>query len=89
MRLNGIHQMAVRSFMKELCDLWVAQRLVAIIRQKVLLGHISHILRLLVFCEQMVEGLIFVRTDICGNGFPPLFRVAENRVDSNTTPRNG
>ncbi len=53
----------------------------ALIVQQVLLGHVGDVGRLDVLSKQVVVGLIFYRAHILGNRKPPLFAVAEGRVD--------
>ena len=66
---------------EELGDLGVAQRLVAIIKEQVLLRDVGDIFRLVVFSKQMIVGLILVRTNFFGYGLPPFLGVGELRVD--------
>ena len=67
----------------------MAQRLAAVVRQEILLGDIGHIFRLLVFGEEMIEGLLLGRADLLGDRQPPLLRVRELRVDVEDDPPEG
>ncbi|MCY1310769.1 hypothetical protein D9M70_609950 [compost metagenome] len=62
-------------------DLGVAHRPVAVVELQVLLGNVGDILAVVVFGEQMVEGLILARADLLRNGVPPFFGVGVFRID--------
>src|SRR6188472_1707899 len=62
-------------------DLGMAHRLARIIDKEVLLRHIGNVFCLLIFGEEMVEGLVLGRPDLLRDRQPPFFRVGERRID--------
>ena len=62
-------------------DLGVPHRIAGLIAEEVLLRYIGDILGVVVLSEEMIEGLVFARTDVFGNRLPPLFSVGEYRID--------
>lgn len=67
----------------------VAERLVGLIEEQVLLGDVGEVGRFCVFRIEMVVGLVFPRSDLFRNGKPPLFCVGELRVDIKDQPAKG
>lgn len=51
------------------------------INDQILLANISHIARFFVLSEQVIEGLIAVRSNFFGDRFVPFFAVCKDRVD--------
>jgi hypothetical protein len=62
-------------------DLGMTERLAGIVRQKILLGDVGHVFGFSVLREQMIIGLILVRTNIRRNRLIPFLGVAKERVD--------
>ena len=56
-------------------------RLLAVVRDQVLLADIGDIAAFAIFGEQMVKGLMLVRPDLLGNGLVPFFRIGEDGID--------
>src|ERR1700691_3704522 len=56
-------------------------RLAAIIGQKILLGDVGDVFGLIVLSEQMVEGLVLVRTDLRRDRLVPFLGVVEDGID--------
>lgn len=74
---------------ENLIDLRMPDGLTGRIRFQVLFTHVSDIFRLLVFREKMVKWLVAAGAYVLGNGIPPLFGVAERRVDIENHPPEG
>ena len=66
---------------EQIGDIGVVHRLPRIIGHEVLLGHIGHIVALIVLGQEMIEWLIFHRPVLFGNRRIPFFGVGEFRVD--------
>src|SRR5689334_23484094 len=62
-------------------DLGMPHRFARIIDEEVLLRHIGNVFCLLIFGEEMVEGLVLGRPDLLRDRQPPFFRVGERRID--------
>ena len=62
-------------------DLGMAHRRSRHINEQILLGHISHIFRVIILGEQMIERLVTARAGIFRNRTPPFLGVAENRIN--------
>ena len=75
--LQGV---AIRRAIKELADVRMADRRVALIRHEIALGNIGHIVGLIVLREEMIVRLVLSRTQILRNGFIPLFCIGEDRI---------
>ena len=67
----------------------MAHGLAGVVGEQVLLRHIGDIFRLVVFGEEVIEGLIFFRPDIFGDRFPPLIGVVERRINIVDHPAEG
>jgi hypothetical protein len=67
----------------------VAHRLSGFVRYQILLGDVSDVLAVGVLGVEVIEGLLFDRTDLGGNRTPPFLGVGEGRINSKITPRNG
>lgn len=72
---------AIKGTIEHIGDLRMTNLLAGIVRDEVLLRHISNILALRVLREKMVEGLILPRPHVGRNGLIPFFRIAEFGVD--------
>lgn len=73
--------LAVLERVKEIGDIGMIDRLARIIRDQILFRNIGDVIAVIIFCQQMVEGLIFAWAAIFGNGLVPLLGIAENRID--------
>ena len=72
---------AVIGLIEQKLDLRVIDRFAGLIGREVLLGHVSHVMAVLVLSEQMVERLFPVGTDRLGDRGQPFLRVGEFRID--------
>lgn len=70
-------------------NLRMTQGLAAQIRHEVLFRYVSDIFGFRVFSEQMIKGLIAMRTRFLGNGFIPFFRIREFRIYVEDDPTEG
>ncbi len=65
----------------------MAHRLIGIIDEKILFRDIGDILGIVIFSEQMIEGLVLARPDVLGDGEVPFLGIRECRIDiENHTP---
>ena len=74
---------------KEIRDIRMLDRLTGIVSHKILLRDVSHIIALIILCQQVIKGLILDRTAVLGNRGIPLISVGKFWVHIKTTPRNG
>jgi hypothetical protein len=51
------------------------------VRQQILLRHIGNVFGLVILREQMIKRLVLARTNLGGDGLPPLVRVRKFRVN--------
>ena len=66
---------------KILADLGMIDRAAVMIVQQIALADISDVAGILVFGEQMVEGLVARRSQLFGNGFIPILAVGKLGID--------
>ena len=59
----------------------MTHRFASLVGQEVLFGHIGDIAVLVVFRQEVVEGLVLARPNLFGNGLPPFFCIVEGRID--------
>lgn len=59
----------------------MVDRLVAVIRDDILLADICDVARFTIFREQMVEGLVPIGAHVLGNGLIPFLAIGEDRID--------
>ena len=65
MRIIDSHRIAgTVKAAKNFIDLRVPYRLLACVRQEVLLRHISDVFGFFIFCEQMIKRLVFARAHL-------------------------
>lgn len=76
-------------FDKEFRELRVPQWLPGFVGQKVLLGHIGDVVRIVVFGEQVVERLIFGWSDIFRYRLIPFLRIGKYGVDVENNTAKG
>ena len=62
-------------------SLGVADGNARLVRQKVLLGDVGDVFGLVVFGEQVVEGLVLARADTDGDRLVPFLGIVEFRID--------
>ena len=62
---------------------------VCLIRHEILFRNVGDVGDVLGFCEDMVVGLIFARSDLGGNREPPFLGVIEKRIDIEDHPAKG
>jgi gamma-glutamyltranspeptidase / glutathione hydrolase len=65
---------------EEVGEVGMRHRLARIVRQKVLFGHIGHVVALVVLGQQVVERLVLRGPAVLGNGVIPFLGVGEPRV---------
>src|SRR3546814_16179080 len=71
---------AVRIGAEHAGDGGMVDRLLAVVRDQILLADIGDIAAFAIFGEQVVEGLVLVRPDLLGNGLVPFFGIGEDRI---------
>ena len=74
-------QFPVSRLHENLADLRMPEWVARLVRHQILLRDISHIFRLGVLGEQVIEWLVTVRAHLFGDGVPPFLGVVEHRID--------
>lgn len=72
---------AFGKILEQLGNTGMVHRAAFAIRHQILLADIGDVGRILVFREQVIEGLIPQGADILGNRFVPFLAIGEDRVD--------
>lgn len=83
-RLNRV--LAIFKDREHFLDLRMIDRLARIIRKKVLFRDIGHIVAGLILGEEVIKGLVFLRTTVFGNGVPPFLGVLKHGIDIKDHP---
>lgn len=73
--------LAVVQFSEHCDDFWMIYRRPRGILLKVLFGNISHVVRGIVFCQQMIERLFFLGAGFFRDALPPFIAVGKRRID--------
>lgn len=74
---------------KKIANLRMAQGFAAIIHHQILLGNISGIFRLAVFCQQMIKRLVACRPLIFRDGIIPFLTIRKFRINIINNPAKG
>jgi hypothetical protein len=72
---------AITQLAKHLLYLRMFDGLVGRVRKEILLRHVSDVVTVGIFGEEMIEGLVLAWTQLFRNGLVPVFRVGEFRID--------
>lgn len=80
---------AILEITEQIGQIGVVHRLTGLIRQKVLLRHVSHVIALIIFSQQVVKRLVLGRAAFLWNGIIPCLCVGKHciHVKDNTTER--
>lgn len=62
---------------EEIADIRMIDRLARVVRNQILLGHISHVIALIVLGQQVIERLFFRRTAVLRDRVIPFLGICE------------
>lgn len=67
-------------------DVRVVHRLARVVSNQILLGHVSNVVGLIIFGQQVIKRLLANGTAVFGNSLVPLFRVGKLRIHVKNHP---
>ena len=65
--------MAVFKITEQIRKIGVVYGLTGVVRDQVLLGHIGHVIAVIIFRQQMIKRLVFGRATVFGDRSVPVF----------------